>query len=214
MVDVRRFPASRRQPWFNAVPLAASLEAANRRSGRVPIGWRRQRRVVHGQLSYALRPCDLGTCDCFVSGSCEVWCARQDSNLRPLASEAGGAPSRGPHSGANQRTFACLPRSPPTTRYAHDPAESHTTRGAHRPQAARCSGPIDSAGYLVLRCARRELGAPGDGLYRPRAVVNRRLGSRPSSSRVTPSFTAVLAVSTASSRLPAARAPTHRIVRH
>jgi uncharacterized protein (DUF488 family) len=28
IVDVRRFPASRRLPWFNAAPLAASLDAA------------------------------------------------------------------------------------------------------------------------------------------------------------------------------------------
>ncbi len=28
LIDVRRFPASRRQPWFNTLPLAASLEAA------------------------------------------------------------------------------------------------------------------------------------------------------------------------------------------
>lgn len=28
LVDIRRFPASRRLPWFNAVPLAASVEAA------------------------------------------------------------------------------------------------------------------------------------------------------------------------------------------
>src|SRR5436190_7311357 len=28
LIDVRRFPASRRLPWFNAQPLAASLDAA------------------------------------------------------------------------------------------------------------------------------------------------------------------------------------------
>lgn len=28
LIDVRRFPASRRLPWFNAEPLAASLDAA------------------------------------------------------------------------------------------------------------------------------------------------------------------------------------------